>query len=192
VQLDFHLFGEGCNTLTASERENSTGASPPSESVLRTIRAGEEETVFLAAGISFHNGYAAFLEVLNGPFDLKGPRSRSSFGELVEDLLSVERTVVVADSGMFATDDQVTTAVILTKNWMEQNFAETGRALYLVVALDSAVQNNRASRIARSIKLSIINQHNNNFRIPTVLPIAAAFMLARIDAVATPWLQTFF
>src|SRR5690242_19500686 len=48
--------------------------------------------------------------------------------QLIEDVVGVERTVIVANAGMVAPDDQMRTAEVLPNKSMKQRLARTGVA----------------------------------------------------------------
>jgi hypothetical protein len=61
-------------------------------------------------------------------FKLEGDDSNVRWIEFIEDILRIIRTVLVTDSGVVSTDDEVTDTVILANQSMKNRFTRSGIA----------------------------------------------------------------
>ena len=87
-----------------------------------------------------HRGHRAALVAVERPVHVEGPEHEGVGRDLAEDLLRVERAVVVADAGVVTADDQVRAAVVLAEHGVQQGLARPGVAhLHRVAALDDAL-----------------------------------------------------
>ena len=70
--------------------------------------------------------HSVALATVEGDVNLQWLGEKRSGPQLIEDVVGIERTVIVADAGMVAPDDQMRTAEVLTDKGMKQRFARTG------------------------------------------------------------------
>src|SRR5262245_47169684 len=63
------------------------------------------------------------LAAIKGDVDLQRSRVKRTVPQLVEDVMRIEGTVVIADAGVVAPDDQMRAAEILANEGMKQRFA---------------------------------------------------------------------
>src|SRR5512143_2847209 len=130
VQLDFHLLGEA--RIVLLEYFEHFGAAEVIGHILAfrehlpVLGAGQHEPVFLLVRAGLHRGHAVTLEAVEGMVDLERLGLERALRDLVEDLLGIERSVVVADAGMVAANDQMATAEILPEECMQESFARAG------------------------------------------------------------------
>jgi hypothetical protein len=97
-----------------------------------------------------HGGHGAALVAVEGPIHAQRLQQEGVLRDLEEDLLRVERPVVVADARVVAADDQVAAAVVLAEDRVQERLAGTrvahvervaghGHALLAEVLVDQGV-----------------------------------------------------
>ena len=98
---------------------------------LTQFGAGEDDAIFLAMVTGTQRGHTVTLVAVEGPVDFHRFAEQifggiAGYGDAIKDLLSLEQTVEIANTGMVTTDQHVVDAVVLTEGGMEESFARTG------------------------------------------------------------------
>src|SRR5208283_6031282 len=97
----------------------------------------DDRFALVRAGL--HGSHAAALIAVEGPVHAKRLDGESARRYFVEDLLCVERPVVIAHASVVASHDEVRTAIVLAESSVEQGFTRPRVAhLHRVTALDHA------------------------------------------------------
>lgn len=149
VELDLNLvlktlvvFTKNVEDLVTTEvvRDGSTLGQ-----TLTKHGTGDDNAGLLAVRASTHGGGAVALVTEEGPVDLERLAQqvlgRVGVGrDLVEDLLGIEHTVVVTDTGVVAADDHVGAAVVLTEEGVQEGLTGAGVShIERVASLDNLV-----------------------------------------------------
>ena len=87
---------------------------------------GKKKSVFLTVGAGPHGGHAAALVAMKGPVDIQVLALEPALGDLVEDLLSIKRPIVIANARMVTPDDHVAASVVLAEGGMQQGLSRSG------------------------------------------------------------------
>src|SRR5574340_335895 len=105
------------------------------------LGAGQQDAVLLGVRAGALRGHAAALVAPEGPVDVHVLGFERALGDVVEDLLCVERAVVVTDTRVVAADDQMRTAIVLAEQGVQQGFARAGVAhVQRVAGLDDGIR----------------------------------------------------
>src|SRR5262249_17328982 len=79
-------------------------------------------------GTGLRRRHSITLAAVKSDVDLQRLGKKCAVPQLIEDVMRVEGTVVVADAGMVAPDDKVRAAEVLSNEGMQQGLARTGIA----------------------------------------------------------------
>src|SRR5258708_27153276 len=94
-----------------------------------TLRRARDRNVMLGiVGTGLRRRHSVALPAVKSDVDLQRLGMKCTRPQLIEDVMRIEGTVVVADAGVVAPDDKVPTAEVLANEGMKQRLAWTGIA----------------------------------------------------------------
>src|ERR1043166_5345903 len=103
-------------------------------------RAADDQTIVSAVRAGAIRGHAIATVTPEPPVDLQRLELERALRHLIEDLLRIERAVIVAHTRMIAADQQMAAAVVLTKDGVQQGLAGPAVAnLHRVPGLNARV-----------------------------------------------------
>ena len=92
---------------------------------LTLLRAGDRNMILRIVGTGLRRRHSVTLPAVKSDVDLQRFSVKRAVPQLVEDVMRIEGTVVIADAGVVAPDDQVRAAKILANEGMKQRLART-------------------------------------------------------------------